>query len=332
MNIAINGFGRIGRHAFKAIMKKENLDIVAINDITDNKTLAHLLKYDSTYGTYDKEVDFDDEGLVVDGKKIKVFEQRDPSELPWKELNIDVVLECTGIFRTREAAGKHLDAGAKKVVLSAPGKGDIPMYVRGVNCGKVGEEQSKIIDNASCTTNCISPVMAVLESKFGVEKAMMSTIHGYTATQRLLDSPHKDLRRSRAAAINMIPTTTGAARSVAKVIPVMDGIFDGFAIRVPLPTVSLVDITLVLKKDTTKEEINETLVEATKNPIYKGILAATKKPLVSSDFVGSTYSSTVDLALTNVIGGNLAKVVSWYDNESGYATRLVEMAELFGKE
>jgi len=332
MNIAINGFGRIGRHAFKAIMKKKNLNIVAINDITDNKTLAHLLKYDTTYGTYDKEVSFDEEGIIVDGQKIKVYEQRDPANLPWGELKVDVVLECTGLFRSREDAQKHITAGAKKVVISAPGKGDIPMYVRGVNCGKVGEETSKIIDNASCTTNCIAPVMAVLENKYGVEKAMMSTIHGYTAGQKLLDGPHKDLRRARAAALNVIPTTTGAAKAVGKVIPVMNGIFDGFAIRVPVPTVSLVDMTLLMKQDVTIGDVNNTLKEATKNPIYKGVLDASDVPLVSSDFVGSTFSSTVDLALTNVVGGNLLKVVSWYDNESGYALRLVEMAELHGKE
>ena len=332
MNLAINGFGRIGRHAFKAAFEKEGVNIVALNDLTDNETLAHLLKYDSAYGRYDKKVEHDNENIIVEGKKIRVFEEKDPSKLPWGDLGVDVVLECTGRFREKEAAEMHVTAGAKKVVLSAPGKGGVPMYVRGVNCGKVGQEQAKVIDNASCTTNCISPVVAVLENKFGIEKAMMSTIHGYTADQNLQDGPHKDLRRARAAALNIIPTTTGAAKSVGKVIPAVDGIFDGFAIRVPVPTVSLVDITMILKKDTTKKDINNALTEASTNPIYKGILAVEKDPIVSSDLVGSTYSSTVDLALTNVVGGNLVKVVSWYDNESGYAARLVELAELFGKE
>jgi len=333
INIAINGFGRIGRHALKAAIIKKDINIVAINDLTDNKTLAHLLKYDSTYGQYDGEVSFDDQNIIVDGKKIRVYDEKDPSKLPWEELKVDVVLECTGRFRTKKEAGMHLSAGAKRVIISAPSKGSdpVPMYVRGVNCGKVGEETSEIIDNASCTTNCIAPVIAVLENKFGIEKAMMSTVHGYTAGQNLQDGPHKDLRRARAAALNIIPTSTGAAKAVGKVIPVMDGIFDGFAIRVPVPTVSLVDMTLVLKKDVSVEDINSAVKEAAENPIYKDVLTFTNDPIVSSDFVGSHYSSTVDLALTNVVGGNLVKVVSWYDNESGYAQRLVEMAELYSK-
>jgi len=329
MNLAINGFGRIGRHAFKAAFNKENINIVALNDLTDNKTLAHLLKYDSAYGRYDKKVEYDDENIIVDGKKIRVFEEKDPSKLPWGELEVDVVLECTGRFRKKEDAEMHITAGAKKVILSAPGKGDVQMYVRGVNCGKVKDEQDKVIDNASCTTNCIAPVVAVLQEKYGVERAMMSTIHGYTADQNLQDGPHKDLRRARAAALNIIPTTTGAAKAVGKVIPEVSGIFDGFAIRVPVPTVSLVDITMILKQDVTTEEINNALTEASQTDRFKGILAVEADPIVSSDLVGSTYSSTVDLALTNVIQGNMVKVVSWYDNEAGYATRLVEMAELF---
>ncbi|MFH1292165.1 MAG: type I glyceraldehyde-3-phosphate dehydrogenase [bacterium] len=333
INIAINGFGRIGRHAFKFAFINDNFNIVAINDLTDNKTLAHLLKYDSTYGGYDKEVGYDNENIVVDGKKIRVYEEKDPSKLPWADLDVDVVLECTGRFRTKELAEMHITAGAKKVIISAPSKGDapVPMYVRAVNCGKVGQEQATVINNASCTTNCIAPVIAVLESKYGIEKAMMSTVHGYTADQNLQDGPHSDLRRARAAAINIIPTTTGAAKAVGKVIPAMNGIFDGFAIRVPVPTVSLVDMTLLMKQDVTKEEVNNALIEASKNSVYQGVLTTTEDPIVSSDLVGSHYSSTVDLALTNVVGGNLLKVVSWYDNESGYALRMVEMAGLYGK-
>ena len=290
-----------------------------------------LLKNDSTYGSYDKTVEFDDNSLTVDGNKISVYEEKDPSQLPWKDLEVDVVLECTGRFRTKKDASMHLDAGAKKVIISAPGKGDdpVPMYVRGVNCGKVKEEESAVIDNASCTTNCIAPVIAVLENKYGIEKAMMSTVHGYTADQNLQDGPHKDLRRARAAAINIIPTSTGAAKAVGKVIPVMQGIFDGFAIRVPVPTVSLVDMTLVLKTDVEVDELKNAIKEAAKNPIYENVLTYTEDPIVSSDIVGNHYSSTVDLSLTNVVGGNLVKIVSWYDNESGYAQRLVELAELY---
>lgn len=332
INIAINGFGRIGRQAFKAGMTKESLNIVAINDITDTKTLAHLLKYDSTYGGYDQAVSCDANNLIVAGKKVRVYAELDPAKLPWGELKVDVVLECTGKFRKKEEAGKHLTAGAKKVIISAPAKGnDVPMYVRGVNCGRVGQEQSKVIDNASCTTNCIAPVVAVIQEKWGIDKAMMSTIHGYTADQNLQDGPHKDLRRARAAAVNIIPTSTGAAKAVGKVIPAVSGAFDGFAIRVPVPTVSLADMTMLLKQAVTTEKVNQALVEAAKTDRFKGVLTTTADPVVSSDFVGSLYSSVVDLALTNVIGGNLVKVVAWYDNESGYALRLVEMAELFGQ-
>ncbi|MFH1789976.1 MAG: type I glyceraldehyde-3-phosphate dehydrogenase [bacterium] len=332
INIAINGFGRIGRQALKAALSMKNIKICAINDLTDNKTLAHLLKYDSAYGTYGKQVSFDSENIVVDNEKIRVYEERDPSKLPWAEHKIDVVLECTGIFREKKDAMMHVQAGARKVVLSAPGKGDdpIPMYVRAVNCGQVGREKELIISNASCTTNCIAPIVAVIENKYGIEKAMMSTVHGYTADQNLQDGPHNDLRRARAAAINIIPTTTGAAKAVGKVIPAMNGIFDGFAMRVPVPTVSLVDMVLLTKENVEIAKVNEALKQAAQEPVFKGVLAVTEDPIVSSDFVGSTYSSTVDLSLTNVVGGNMLKIVSWYDNESGYAHRLVEMAELFG--
>jgi glyceraldehyde 3-phosphate dehydrogenase len=331
MNIAINGFGRIGRHSFKAGFGRKNFNIVAINDLTDTKTLAHLLKYDTAYPTYDKEIGYDEKNIIVDGVKIPVFAEKDPSALPWKDMEIDVVLECTGHFTKKEGAELHIQAGAKKVILSAPAKGEgIPTYVRGVNCGKVKDEEAKVISNASCTTNCIAPVMAVLEEKFGIEKAMMSTVHAYTADQNIQDSPHKDLRRARAAAESIVPTTTGAAKAVAETIPEMKGIFDGIALRVPVVTVSLSDITVVLKKKVTKEEINNAFIEAAKSDRFAGVLDATEEELVSSDFIGNPYSSIVDLKLTNVVEGDLVKVVAWYDNEYGYAGRLVEMAELFG--
>jgi len=329
INLAINGFGRIGRQAFKVAVNNKNIKVVAVNDLTDTKTLAHLLKYDTAYGAYDKEVNFDEKNLIVDGKKIPVYAEKDPSALPWGKLKVDVVLECTGRFTKKEDAELHVKAGAKKVIVSAPAKGGVPTYVRGVNCGKVGGEKSVVINNASCTTNCIAPVMAVLHEKFGIEKAFMSTVHGYTADQNLQDGPHKDLRRARAAAENIVPTTTGAAKAVGEVIPDLQGIFDGVAFRVPVPTCSLSDIIAVLKKKVTKEEINKALSDAAKTDRFAGILMCTDEPLVSADYVGNTYSSIVDSALTNVTGGNLVKVVAWYDNEVGYAHRLVEMAELF---
>jgi len=330
MNIAINGFGRIGRHVFKVAMENKNIKVVAVNDLTDTKTLVHLLKYDTSYPTYDKKIEFDESSITVGGEKIKILAEPDPTKLPWGDLKVDIVMECTGRFRDKESASSHIKAGAKKVILSAPAKGDdVPMYVRSVNCAKCSVEEATVIDNASCTTNSIGPAMAVLEEKFGIEKGFMTTIHGYTADQNLQDGPHKDLRRARAAAENVIPTTTGAAKSVGKVIPTVKGNFDGFAIRVPVPTVSLSDMTILLKKDVTIEEINEAYKEAAKTDRFKGVLTWTDEPLVSSDFVGNTYSSTIDLNLTNVIGGNLVKVVSWYDNETGYSNRMVELAELY---
>ncbi len=342
INIAINGFGRIGRQAFKAGFNKKNINIAAINDLTDTRTLAHLLKYDTAYGRYKQKISYDAKNIIVNNKNIPVFAQKDPSLLPWKKLKVDVVLECTGFFRTKEAAELHLKAGARKVIISAPARNaersfaggpakgdDIPTYVRGVNCGIVDKEISQVINNASCTTNCIAPVMAILEEKFGIEKAMMSTIHGYTSDQNLQDGPHKDLRRARAAAENIVPTSTGAAKAVGQVMPSVNGIFDGIAFRVPVPTCSLSDITMVLKKDATIKQVNKALIDASKTNRFKNILITTDEPIVSSDIVGSIYSSIVDLALTNVVGGNLVKVVAWYDNEVGYAHRLVEMAELF---
>ena len=330
INLAINGFGRIGRQVFKVAFENKNIKIVAVNDLTDTKTLAHLLQHDTAYGKYKNQVGFDEKNLIVKNKKIPVFAEKDPEMLPWKKLKVDVVIESTGRFTRKEDASLHLKAGAKKVILSAPAKGGgVPTYVRGVNCGKVGKETSCVINNASCTTNCIAPVMAVLDEKFGIEKAMMSTVHGYTSDQNLQDGPHKDLRRARAAAENIVPTSTGAAKAVAEVVMNLKGIFDGVAFRVPVPTCSLSDLTIVLKKNTTKEDVNQALIDASKTKRFEGILFCTNEPLVSADFVGNTYSSIVDLPLTNVVGGNLIKVVAWYYNEVGYANRLVEMAQLY---
>ncbi|OGH88791.1 MAG: type I glyceraldehyde-3-phosphate dehydrogenase [Candidatus Magasanikbacteria bacterium RIFOXYC2_FULL_42_28] len=331
MNIAINGFGRIGRQAFKAAWGRKNVKVVAVNDLTDTKTLAHLLQYDTAYGKWEVEVSYDEKNLIVKGKKIPVFAEKDPAMLPWKKLKVDIVLECTGRFTDKISASAHLTAGAGKVIISAPAKGaDVPTYVRAVNCGKVSQEKSRVINNASCTTNCIGPVMAVLDEKFGIEKALMSTVHGYTADQNLQDGPHKDLRRARAAAENIVPTSTGAAKAVGEAKANLKGIFDGVAFRVPVPTCSLSDITAVLKKNVTKEEVNLALLAASQTARFAGVLAVSSEPLVSSDYVGNTYSAIVDSALTNVVGGNLVKVVAWYDNECGYAHRMIEMAELFG--
>jgi glyceraldehyde 3-phosphate dehydrogenase len=330
MNIAINGFGRIGRQAFKVAFAKKNIKIVGINDLTDTKTLAHLLKHDTSYGLYDMPVEYDEKNLIIKGKKIPVFAEKDPSLLPWGKLKVEIVLECTGRFTDKAGAELHVKAGAKKVVISAPAKGGgVPTYVRAVNCAKCKKETSNVINNASCTTNNIAPVMAVLNEKFGIEKAMMTTVHGYTADQNLQDGPHKDLRRARAAAENIVPTTTGAAIAVTEVIPAVTGVFDGLSLRVPVPTVSISDMTVLLKKNVTKEDINKAMVEASKTERFAGVLTTTTEPLVSSDFIGDTHSATVDLNLTNVVGGNLVKVVAWYDNEVGYANRLVEIAELF---
>lgn len=332
LNIAINGFGRIGRQAFKIALANKSVKIVAINDLTSTQVLAHLLKYDTVYGRYEKQVEFDEKNIIVDGKKFPVLAEKDPGLLPWGKLKVDVVLECTGRFTDKEGAGMHLKAGAKKVVISAPAKGgDIPTYVKGVNEEQVDDEQINIINNASCTTNCISPVMAVLEEEFGIEKAFMTTIHAMTAEQNLVDGPppggkSNDLRRARAASFNMIPTTTGAAIATAEVIPTLKNKFDGFAIRVPIATGSLSDITAVVKKEVSKEEVNKVLSGAAKTKRFEGVLEVTSEPIVSSDIVGNSHSAIVDLSLTNVVGGNLVKVVAWYDNEFGYAHRLVEMA------
>lgn len=327
VKLAINGFGRIGRLSFKVAFEKEDLEVVAINDLTDLKTAAHLLKYDSCYGKYGKEVSVDEENneLIIDGTRIKFLSESDPEKLPWKELKIDAVLECTGVFNNREKAGKHLTAGAKKVILSAPPKDDIPIYLIGVNEHEYSYGEN-IISNGSCTTNCLAPMIKVLDDNFGVEKGFMTTTHSFTNDQRILDLPHKDLRRARAASLNIIPTTTGAAKAVGKVMKHLEGKLDGISLRVPTPVVSVVDFICNLKKEATVEEINNFFREAAENGL-KGILAVSDEGLVSIDFKGDIHSAIVDLPLT-MANGNLVKVVGWYDNEWGYSNRLVEMAEL----
>ncbi len=328
IRIAINGFGRIGRHAFKVAWNKKNVEVVAINDLGDVSALAHLLKYDTAYPGFVPEVKSDAKNIIVNGKKIPVFAEKDPSLLPWKKFKVDVVLECTGRFTDEAGASLHLAAGAKRVIISAPGKGEIKTLVMGVNDKEYKGE--KIVSNASCTTNCAAPIMMVLEREFGVEKAMLTTVHSYTASQVLQDGVSKDLREARAAAQNMVPTSTGAAVAVTKTLPTLKDKFDGLSVRVPTITVSLTDITAVLKKNVTKEQVNQAMQKAEKTYLKK-LLFTTNVPLVSSDFIGNVASCTVDLLLTNVVGDNLVKVVGWYDNEWGYANRLVEMAEMVGK-
>lgn len=327
MKVAINGFGRIGRAAAKIILDREDMELVAVNDLGDLKTLTHLLKYDTCFGIYQKDVAYSDTQLIIDGKKINFYNQKDPANLPWRELDVDVLIECTGRFLTKEAVQPHLDSGAKKVVMSAPAKDDTATFVIGVNADEYKGET--VVSNASCTTNCIAPLMKILEENFGVEKSLMTTVHSYTADQNLVDAPHDDLRRARAAAENIVPTTTGAAKAVYKVVPAMKGVFEGLAIRVPTPVVSLSDITVLLKRETTKEEINKVFTDAAEGQ-YKGLLIASDEPLVSKDLVGNPASAIFDLALTQVVGGNLAKVIGWYDNEWGYSNRLVDLAHLIG--
>ncbi len=331
LRIAINGFGRIGRHALKIALLKKGLEVIAVNDLTDTKTLAHLLQYDTVYGKYSKEVSSHEKFLVVGKKKILVFSQKDPSCLPWKQLKIDIVLECTGIFRDVSGASLHLKAGAGRVILSSPAKGDgIPTFVLGVNHENYKNE--KIINNASCTTNCIAPIARIMNDTLGIIKATMTTIHGYTADQNLQDGPHKDLRRARAAAHNIVPTTTGAASATAETLPALQGIFDGLAFRVPVIIGSLSDFTFLVKQKTTKEQVNAIFQKAAKNFLYKNILEVTNEPIVSSDIIRNPHSSIIDLSLTNVIDKDLVKVIAWYDNEWAYSNRLVEMALEIGKE
>jgi glyceraldehyde 3-phosphate dehydrogenase len=329
--IAINGFGRIGRNAFKIAFTRSDVEIVAINDLTDTKTLAYLLKHDSNYGTYDKKVDFDDKHLIVEGHKVVVLAEKDPAALPWKELDVDVVIESTGRFTKKEDAELHIKGGAKRVVISGPSKSDgVDTIVLGANDDSL-EGASVVLSNASCTTNSLGAVMAILDQAFGVEKSLLTTVHSYTASQALQDAPNKDLREGRNAAENIVPTTTGAAIAVTKTLPQLVGKFDGLSIRVPTPVVSISDITAVLKRPTTVEEINETFKKAVGEPFYQGILAVSEEPLVSSDYIGNSNSGTVDLLLTKVVGGNLAKVMVWYDNEWGYSNRLVEVVADVGR-
>lgn len=327
--IAINGFGRIGRAAFKIALEKENVEVVAINDLTSADILAHLLRYDTAYGQYRKTIESADGKLIIDGRIFPVFAEPDPKKLPWGDLEVDVVLECTGRFTDKESASQHIEAGAKKVILSAPSKGDdgsVPTFLIGVN--EKNYDNETIISNASCTTNCLAPVAKILHEAFGIEKALMTTVHSYTADQNLQDGPHKDLRRARAAAHNIVPTTTGAAIAVTQVMPDLDGLFDGLSVRVPTIVVSLTDFTFLLKKKTTKEELNAVLKAAAEDAQYRVVLAVTDEPLVSSDFIGNPHSSIVDLSMTKVIDGDFVKVIAWYDNEWGYSNRLVEMAGL----
>lgn len=328
--VAINGFGRIGRQIFRINLEKQYFDVVAINDLGDAESLAHLLQYDSNYGTLKQEVSTNGENIVVDGKEYKCLTQRDPEQLPWQELGVDIVIEATGFFRTKEGAQKHITAGAKKVVISAPAKDEVDFtVVLGVNEGDYDAENHNIISNASCTTNCLAPVAKVLNDNFKIEKGLMTTIHSYTNDQKILDLPHSDMRRARSAGQSMIPTTTGAAKAVSLVLPELQGKLNGMAIRVPTPTVSLVDLTVNVENATTKEEVNEKLKQAAAVSM-KGVLGYSEKPLVSVDYKGNDLSSIVDSLATEVIGGNLVKVLSWYDNEWGYSSRVVDLVKMIG--
>ena len=327
--VGINGFGRIGRNFFRAALEQgADIEIVAVNDLTDNKTLAHLLKYDSITGRFQGEVSYDDEGIVVDGKHIKVLAQRNPADLPWGELGVEVVVESTGFFTDGEKAKAHIEAGAKKVVISAPAKNVDGTFVMGVNEDKYDGETMNIVSNASCTTNCLAPLAKVLEENFGIERGIMTTIHSYTGDQRVLDAPHKDLRRARAAALNMIPTKTGAAQAVALVLPELEGKFDDLAVRVPTPTGSLTDLTFIAKKEVSVEAVKAAVKAAAEGEL-KGVLKYTEDPIVSSDIVGDPHTSIFDATETKVIG-NLVKVLSWYDNEWGYSNALVRLTALVG--
>lgn len=327
IRVAINGFGRIGRLTFKFLLEKDNVEVVAINDLTENSTLAHLLKYDSIHGRFDGSVSADDEGIVVNGQKIKIFEEPDPAKLPWGELNIDVVLESTGRFVNEEGTGKHISAGAKKVVISAPAKGNIPTVVLGVNSDSLTGSET-VVSNASCTTNCLAPMAKVLDDNFGIEKGYISTIHAYTADQRIQDAPHRDLRRARAAAVSIVPTSTGAAKAVGLVLPHLKGKLDGVAMRVPVPDGSLTDLTVILKKEVTKEDVNAAMKKAAETNL-NGILEYTEDPIVSVDIIGNPHSCIFDSLMT-AANGNMVKVVGWYDNEAGYSSRTADLITKLG--
>jgi glyceraldehyde 3-phosphate dehydrogenase len=327
VKVGINGFGRIGRLVFRIAFKDPELEIVAVNDITNAKTLAHLLKYDSIHRTFNEDVKATDDSLIVAGKTIKVTAEKDPANLPWKALGVDVVLECTGLFTDKEKAAKHIVAGAKKVLISAPAKGHDGTFVRGVNFDQYDGSKHHIVSIGSCTTNCLAPVVKVLHDNFHIKRGFMTTIHSYTNDQKILDLPHKDLRRARAAALSMIPTTTGAAKAIAEVIPDMKGRLDGVAVRVPTPDASLVDLIVELEKSTTKEEINGEMKKAAEG-VMKGVLKYTEDPLVSCDIIGESNSSVFDSLSTMVMNGNLVKVFSWYDNEWGFSCRMVDMLRM----
>jgi len=331
VKVGINGFGRIGRNVFRSVLEHgvEGIEFVAVNDLTDAKTLAHLLKYDSNFGIFPHEVSVEGDSIVVNGKKLQVLAERDPVNIPWGKLGVDVVVESTGIFRDAEKAGKHTAAGAKKVIISAPAKGDIATFVLGVNEDKYDASKDNIVSNASCTTNCIAPVVKVLMDTFGIKKGLMTTIHSYTNDQCILDLPHSDLRRARAAALSMIPTTTGAAKAVGLVIPELKGKLDGLAIRVPTPTVSIVDVVMQMEKEVTKEEVNKALKDAADNKL-KGILGVSDEPLVSIDYKKCPLSSIVDAEQTFCMG-DMVKVLSWYDNEWGYSCRVVDLIKYMTK-
>lgn len=332
IRVAINGFGRIGRNVLRAAKKagRTDIDFVAVNDLTDNKTLAHLLKYDSVHGRYPGTVEVTESGLRVDGDDLKVFAERDPSKLPWKELGVDIVVESTGIFTSKEKAVAHLEAGARKVIISAPAKNEDITVVLGVNHDQYDPANHHVISNASCTTNCLAPVVKVIMESFGFRHGFMTTVHAYTNDQNILDLPHKDLRRARAAAMSMIPTTTGAAKATGLVIPEVKGKIDGIAIRVPTPDVSVVDLVAEVEKDATVEEVNAAFRAAAEGPM-KGILGVSDEPLVSIDYTGDPHSSIVDLKSTNVLDGRMVKVLSWYDNEWGYSQRVVDLVGYVGE-
>jgi glyceraldehyde 3-phosphate dehydrogenase len=324
LKVAINGFGRIGRMIFRAGLNNNSLEFAAINDLTDPPTLAHLLKYDSVHGVLDAEVSNTDHSLIINGKEIEIYTVKEPAKLPWSEIGIETVFECTGLFRERDKAANHLDAGAKKVIISAPAKGPDITVVMGVNHHEYDPRTHHVVSNASCTTNCLAPPCKVLLDHFGIEKGLMTTTHSYTGDQRLLDFPHRDLRRARAAALSMIPTTTGAAKAVSLVLPQLEGKLNGMAIRVPTPNVSVVDLVVQLSKPATVDEINKALKEASETSL-KGIMAFSDKPLVSTDFNGTSVSSTID-GLSTMVVGDMAKILAWYDNEFGYSNRMVELA------
>jgi len=330
--LGINGFGRIGRNAFKIAFERSDLEIIAINDLTDTKTLAYLLKHDSNYGTYEHDVTYDESNIIVDGKPVKVLAEKDPAALPWGDLGVELVIESTGRFTKKEDAELHITGGgAKKVIISGPSKSDgVDTIVIGANDDKIGSA-TDVVSNASCTTNSLGAVMAILDSEFGVEKSLLTTVHSYTASQALQDAPNKDLREGRNASENIVPTTTGAAIAVTKTLPQLVGKFDGLSIRVPTSVVSISDVTALLSKDVTVEEVNEVFKKAAQEPFYQGILAVSEEPLVSRDYIGNSHSGTVDLLLTKVVGGNLIKVAVWYDNEWGYSNRLVELVADIGK-